>query len=370
MAALTALGVALPVVGAAAAVINTGLYVVDADTVVVEDVYVAASSATVEGRIEGDLVIAAGSLRISGTVTGDVLVAVRGPVEVSGTVEGSLRGVARSVAVTGVVGADVAVAALGLDLSGEVARDVVAFGVTGDVGGTVGRDVLGRYLRLAVGAVVGNDVDVTVRSLRIAAGAKVGGDVVYQADRSVATDAGAAIEGQVIQIPAGAPFPVRVLLDLALLLGFLGYLTGGLILLWLLRRSAGNAVAVVAERPWRAVGVGVAVGIGGPIIAVLLVATIVGIPLAIVGVLALATLLLFGTVPLVTAVGLRLLSGRGGPPAGFLLGAVLWRVVALVLPLLGAVLFVVALVWGSGGWAMGAWRARTLAAPPAPGTTG
>jgi hypothetical protein len=103
------------------------------------------------------------------------------------------------------------------------------------------------------------------------------------------------------------------------------------------------------------------VAIGGPIVIAVLVATLVGIPLALVGLLVLLVLLLFGTVPVVTAVGMRLLRGRGGTYGGFLAAAVLWRIAALLIPLLGAALFVLALVWGSGGWVVGAWRARAAA---------
>jgi cytoskeletal protein CcmA (bactofilin family) len=363
--ALVVLAVAVPVVGVAAAVINTGRYVVDADAVQLEDAYVAANSATVEGRIEGDLVIATGSLEISGVVAGDVLVAARGSVIVSGTVEGSVRGVARSVTVSGSVGDDVAVAAVMVDVDGVVTRDFIGLGARGQVDGRVGRDILGRFLRLEVGAEVGRDVDVTVRDLVITSPGVVGGDVVYQADSDAQVDAGATIAGQIIQVPAGAPFPVRFVLDLAAILGFFGYLVGGVVLLWLLRRTSADAVAAVAQRPGLTLGVGAGVAVGGPVVIAALVATLVGIPLALAGLLLIVSLLLFGSVPLVTAVGARALSDRGGAYGGFLLGAVVWRIVAIVVPLLGAVLFVLALVWGSGGWVVGAWRAR--AAAPAVG---
>lgn len=356
---IVAAAVVVPVAGVAAAVINTGRYVLDAEAVQTEDVYVAASSATVEGRIEGDLVIATGSLDISGTVTGDVLVAARGRVDVSGTIEGSLRGIARSVDVTGTVGDDLAVGAVDLTLGGTVQRDVIGLGAAARVEGSVGRDVLGRFFRLVVGGDVGRDVDVTVRDVTLEPGAALGGDLVYQADRTAAIDEGALVDGQVIQLPTGSPFAVRVVLDLALILGFLGYLVGGVGLLWLLRGSATSAVEVVAQRPGLALGVGAGVAIGGPIVIAVLVATLVGIPLALVGVLLLLLMMLFGTVPVVTAVGQRLLGGRGGSYGGFLAAALVWRVAAFLVPLLGAVLFVIALVWGSGGWVVGAWRART-----------
>ena len=348
----------VPVVRAAADIINTSRFLVTEDSVQAEDAYVAANSGVVEGLIEGDLVIAAGSLSVTGTVTGDVFVAARGNVTVDGVVEGSLRGVARSVSVTGLVGDDIAVAAVRIDVSGSVGRDLIGLGGTASATGDIGRDIKGRYLDLTVGGSVGRDVDVTVRDLELASEASIAGDVVYQADRDANVAPTAVVAGQTIKLPTDAPFYVGLVLDVAGVLGFLGYLVAGIVLLWLLRRTSAHAVAAAADRPGLSIGLGLAAAVVLPVVTVVLVATLVGIPLALVVLLTAIAGVLFASVPAVAAVGYRVLGGRGGIYGGFLAAAIAWRLLAAFVPVAGAVLFVVAEMWGAGSWIIGAWRAR------------
>jgi hypothetical protein len=348
----------VPVVGAAAVVITTDRYVLTLDDVEGEDVYVASSSGVGDGTVEGDLVIATADLSISGTVTGDVLVLSRGRVTISGTVDGSVRGVARSVGVSGRIADDLAVAALSVSVTGSVGRDVLALGGAVDIDGEVGRDVLGRAYDVRVAGSIGNDLDMGVRGLEIASGADIGGDALYRSGREAAIADDAVVAGQVIRLPARAGFFVTVVLQAAFLLGFLGYLVGGVALLWLFARTSTLAVAVAGREPLQALGIGAAALVGVPVAVAVLTATLVGIPLALVTLTVFLGVLLFGTVPFLAAAGMRFLRGRGGVYGGFVVAAVAWGLVAALLPALGVILFIVALVWGTGSWLLGGWRSR------------
>ncbi len=356
---------ALIVAGAAGAVvadiIDTGRFLIPEDAVQDEDAYVAATSGRVDGRIEGDLVMVTESLEIAGVVTGDVLVAARGTVAIDGRVDGSVRGVARRIVVRGEIGDDLAVAAPTIDVAGSIGRDVIGLGVSADVAGAVGRDVRGRYVSIEVDGEVSRDVEVTVDEIAIGGNAVVGGDVVYQSVNDIAIAPGATIAGQVIQIPADVPFSVGLVLTIASVVGFLGYVLGGIVLLWLLRSIGVRAVAAITAQPLRTLGIGGAAVVVGPLTLVLAAATLVGIPLAVVTLGMVLAGVFFGSVPLVSAVGTRLLRGRGGIYGGFIVAAVLGRALAALWSPLGVAIYLVAVVWGIGGWLAGSWRARAAA---------
>ena len=340
---------------ALASVIGSDIYLLGRDEVVTEDLTLAATTARVEGTIDGDLVVAAGSVELSGRVTGDMTVLSHGSVTVSGVVEGSLRGVVRRLIVTGSVGDDLTVAALSLDLAGEVGRDVAAWSWRLGMTGEVGRDILGRFSSATVAGSVGHDVDVAVSRLSVAG--EVGGDVVYRSSGDASIDP-TAVDGQVVPIPVRAPFMVAMVMRLLALFGLFGFIVGGIVALWLFDATAGRAVEVAATRPWPSMGVGLAALVLLPVLFAALVVSLVGIPLALAVLLALVVAVAFGSVPLVTAVGSRLLAGRGGVFGGLVLGAVIWAAVAVVSPLLGAVAYTVALVWGLGAWLMAGWQIR------------
>lgn len=362
--ALIAVAVLVPVGSVAADVISTSRFVVLEGDVQAEDAYVASSSGAVAGTIEGDLVIATPRLTISGVVTGDVLVMSQGTVSIEGRIDGSLRGVANSVRLTGSVGDDVAVVALDLEVAGTVGRDVVVLGNTATISGDVGRDVLGRVRSLDVAGDVGRDVDVTVDTIALRDGAQVGGGVVYQSANEVDLEPGADVGGQVIALPARAPFFLSLVLTIVFLLGVLGFLVSGIAVLWLLPRTSQAAMAAITERPLLVTGVGLASVIAVPLLAAILIATLVGIPIAVLLLFTAVIAVIVGTVPTVTTGGALILRGRGGAVGGFLLGGTLFVLAVTLLPIAGSLVAAAALIVGVGAWIVGAWSVRDGSAWP------
>ncbi len=101
--------------------------------------------------------------------------------------------------------------------------------------------------------------------------------------------------------------------------------------------------------------------LAGPIVVSLLAATLVGLPLAALVLFAMLLGLIFGPIPWVTAGAdllFRRLRRKPGLCGAFAIGAVLWRFGIWIIPVVGALLYLVALIWGIGGWVLGGWRIR------------
>jgi MFS family permease len=240
-------------------------------------------------------------------------------------------------------------------MKGDVGRDLAAWAWRLDVSGDVGRDLMGRFSSATVAGSVGNDVDVAVSSLTVSG--TVGGDLFYRSNRTADLDE-ADVAGQVIDIPARAPFMVTAVLRVAALFGLFGYMVGGIVLLWLFDATGARAVDVVGTRAWLCIGLGLGVLVGLILIAALLAVTLVGIPLALTALLALVVAVGFGSVPAVAAAGTQVVGGRGGVFGGLVLGAVALALVAALVPTLAALAAVAAVVWGLGGWVLGGWQVR------------
>ncbi len=349
-----------------AEVITPQIYLLEAEEVEDEDVYIAASSARIDGRIEGDLVIASGAISIGGVVAGDVLAVTHSRIEITGTVEGSVRALAREVAVLGTVTGDIAVASGTVDVAGEVDGDVLLVAGSAGITGTVGRDVLGRFLNGEIDGAVGGDVDVSVRSLRVGPGAEVGGDLLYRSDGDAAISGGASVAGQLNRLPSRATFIVRVWLIGVTILSFLAFVVTGIVLLLVFRSTMARATGLVRTETWRTLWVDFLAVIGLPLISIIFLFTVVGAP---VGVLAMVLWLLglvFAPVPAVAAGGDLLLKGRGGIFGAFVVGAVVWRLGIWLLPLVGVLLYSATLMAGTGGLFLAAWRQRRAGAAAAP----
>ncbi|NNC91505.1 MAG: hypothetical protein HKN80_03320, partial [Acidimicrobiia bacterium] len=148
------------------------------------------------------------------------------------------------------------------------------------------------------------------------------------------------------------------ILTIATVVGFLGFLFAGIVLLWLFRRTGPASVEAVLKRPLRAAAVGIATMILVPILILTLMLTLVGVPVAVALLVLLVLGLLFGPVPAVTAIGSKILRGRWGLFAAFLIGAIVWRFGIWLIPLLGFGLYLGGLVFGVGGWVLAIWEQR------------
>jgi hypothetical protein len=86
--------------------------------------------------------------------------------------------------------------------------------------------------------------------------------------------------------------------------------------------------------------------------------SLVGIPIALAMLLAWVGALFFGPIPAVTEVGRRLLRSRASIAGGLVVGAVLMRGAMWLLPLIGGLVYLLALVIGLGGYGMASWELR------------
>ncbi len=356
------LAVLLPGLSTFAALVTTDRYIVSESDTVNEDQYVTATSARVEGIIEGDLTVFSGSLTITGEVTGSVTVFSVGSVKVAdgAVIGGSLRGSAATVSIAGSVADDlfIGAASIVVDPSGTVGRDVIGFGGALTVRGDVGRDVRGRTMRTEISGSVGGDVDVATQGLDITGTAEIGGDVLYRSPGDADIDGAAQITGTITRLPTRGNFLYGVVLSLATVISFLGFVVAGIVALWLLRASSSRAVGAILRKPIRSFLAGLVAMIVLPGAVILLAMTLVGLPLAAIGVLVGGIAFIIGPVPAVTALGNRVLINRGGLFGAFVVGAVLWRLGIWLIPVVGGFIYLIAVVWGIGAWVMGLAAAR------------
>jgi hypothetical protein len=230
---------------------------------------------------------------------------------------------------------------------GAVVRDDV-FAVDGTVriAGTVRGDVvtIGGRAILEPSAVVGGGVRWVSERPRVAPGARVGDGV-----EKVNTDVASAV-----------PFLASVWWWVAVGLSTLAL---GMLLLWLAPRAA-DALSVRMRSDWGpAIGVGFVLALLLPVVGLLAIATLVGVPFGIGVLLALLPLAALGYVTTAWVLGRLLVGPPRGRALAFLAGWAILRGVA-ALPLIGVLGFVVASVFGLGALAWTTWRARSIAGGP------
>jgi cytoskeletal protein CcmA (bactofilin family) len=220
--------------------------------------------------------------------------------------------------------------------------------------------VAGDALVLDGDAIISGRVDGSVTVLNgkatVRPGATVRGDVT---SRTTPTAARSTVQGNVEKLDLDSLFAGFVVVILAVLWVTVTVSTAvlGLLFVWLFPRAA-DAVVVAGRRIWASFFLGLFLGIVAPILGLVVMASVVGIPL---GFAVLGTLAVLGPLGYVAGALIfgRLMvhrSGTGGRIGAFFAGFGILRFGALV-PGLGFVIGFLVSTYGFGALVIAAWRA-------------
>jgi cytoskeletal protein CcmA (bactofilin family) len=226
---------------------------------------------------EGDLALFGGSVLIEGTVDGDVE-GLAGSITVVGTVTGDIEAAAGSVTVQGVVDGNV---------------EAAAGSVTVAEGARIGGNLETGTETLTIDGTVDGTVEAGVQTLRVGDSAVIGGDLRYDGETIVIAD-GATIGGvaeRVDRISVGLPGPFVGDVDFGGAFDVLGAtfvlavnVVLGAILLVAAPRFARRVATTGTTDAARSGLAGLATLVGVPVALVVTALTIVGLPLAAVGI--------------------------------------------------------------------------------------
>ncbi|MFA4833222.1 MAG: polymer-forming cytoskeletal protein [Patescibacteria group bacterium] len=365
---------ALPI-SAKAFAVKTGDSVYIAEGEVIEgSLYAAAANITVDGTVTGDVICAGQTINIKGKVDGDVICGGQS-VNISGQIDGNVRVAGNSVNLGGKIARNINAfgASIILDKNAEAGWDMFIAGATAEIRGKVGGDLYGTCQKTTIAGEIGKDVRIRLKDriraekkgfsyedkselLAISEGAKIGGNLTYTGSNEAVISDKASVAGEVKH-----NFPK---VEKAGEFRFVGWFWGrlysifaalvvGLVLISLWRKQIVELTNRMLEKVGASIGWGAVVMFLTPIIAILLIFTVIGLPLA---------LILFG-VWIIALFMAKIL-------AGIMIGrsvlekfwekkkdSLIWAmIVGIVIcwfifsvPFVGWILALVALWWGLGG---------------------
>ena len=246
--------------------------------------FVAGGRARLDGRIGGNAVVTGGVVEIRGDIDEDVL-AAGGDVGIDANVRGDVRAAGGTVSIE---------------------RDATIHGNATLAGGSI--NVSGRVdgkVRAFAGAVrldgeIGGDAEVAAEEVYVGPQARIAGRLLYRGPNAPQVVEGAVIDGGVQRgrnVWQGVDEDgavARAVGRVLRILWFAGVLVLGALLVLVLPRFTREAAATVRERAPASIGLGFAVLLLVPVLAVLLCVTIIGIPLAFAVLLGYGLLLMLG----------------------------------------------------------------------------
>jgi cytoskeletal protein CcmA (bactofilin family) len=365
---------ALPQQAAAAEVRRGRSILVPAGDVVHNDLIVAGPSVRIDGTVEGDLIAFTRNLTVTGHVTGDVI-AFTEEVLIDGKVDGNVRVFSRGVILQGTVGKNVSAFGRSVDMisKANVAGGMIVLAGETDLDGKIQRDLLGMVGRTDLDGFIGGQAWIRGGSLAVGSAAEIRGPATFEGPQQPVVEAGAKLASPIrtelsqeirrtrrttarVAIRAIFSYAAALVVGILLLVVFPGFFRATM-------REAG--------------GIGLPLGIGalalitGAFLLVLGVLLLfVGVGAGVAGVLAYAPILYVAQVFVGAWLGNKIM---GEPPAvtsavigRMAVGLLILRVAGFI-PVLGGLVWLAVLMWGTGAVLLGFYRiSREESAPNAP----
>ena len=361
----------LPLEAAAADLRQGSDVTVGAGETVNDDIYAGGGTISIQGTVNGSVFAGGGTITVSGNVTRDLILG-GGTINVTGRVGGSIIAGGGNLTLNGPVAQDIVVTGGMIDVGagGTIGRDLVVAGGTATVAAPVARNVKIAAGTLTLRNRVGGDVLGRVDHLKLD-GAQIGGNLDYTSNHLVEQVNGARVAGTVTRHTPTDQGPNIGTGFLGWLRALLGIFALGLLLVLLLPSVSTRAIDVLRVEPWVSLGIGAAILVVTPIVAliVFIVGIFIGfwwlglllIPLWI---LALAVGYVVSGFLLGRLIFAQLGWGRYHDVLALLGGLVVLAVVGLI-PVLGGLVGLAALVFGVGALALAVSR-RAQMRPASP----
>jgi len=276
-----------------------------------------ANTFDIRGNIKGDVIIAGASIDISGQVSGDVLAAASS-IKISGEVSGDVRVAGGTVIIDGLVKGNVNVFAGSADfgLDSHILGDISLYSGTGNIKGKIDGSVHGGAGSVTLSGQIGENVELrfdgeesNLQTLTVVSGASIGGNLDYYSQSKAQIDEEATIDGEITKHePTSVGKTTRKFINsfwwFTNLTSFFGLIIVGLLLIWIFGDKVKKISQRMTEKPGKSMLYGLAILIITPIVSVILMVTIIGLPLGII------MLLLYGIALYISTAFVGIVLGR------------------------------------------------------------
>lgn len=331
---------------------NVGLA---AGEIVDSALFAAGNNVNIAGTVNGDVYCAGETVNISGTVNGDVMCAGQ-TITISGTVNGSARLAGQTVNLSGMIAdsATIGGQSVTIDTTGIIGRDLLGGSNTISINGKVTRDVTMGAQNLTINGMVGRDINGAVDVLNVGSTGSVAGSVDYTSKNELSVATGGKVAGVVTRTEpkADQKYDMRPEAVVGMAIGsafyvFIATIVFALALALMFPKILENAAVLTKKSPGKTILHGLVAWIVAPVVILILLMTVVGIPVALFALFAWTIIMMVSSSFSGYILGKLILNKSKSPILIMLVGASIIAV-AMMIPFLNFFVFIVAGMFGTG----------------------
>jgi cytoskeletal protein CcmA (bactofilin family) len=280
-----------------------------------DDLFLGGNNVKVDGTVKGDLLVGSRTFIQTGQVLGSVI-SVGQNLDILGEVEGSVRALSQNTNINGIINRNVINfgASLNIRHTGKVKGDVTALGNELNVEGEIGRKLRATVGSVMISGIVNGDVKIKANSITLMPTARINGDLIYKSEKKAKIEPGAQIAGETEWTKLKAEekekkgfFTTSNVVIRFLLL--LACIVTGLFLILISKKYVQAAEKNVFDSFLKSLGLGFILMICIPVAIVVFLATVIGIPIALITLFVYLVLFYISKIFVGIAVGEKILTG-------------------------------------------------------------
>ncbi|MFC1625028.1 hypothetical protein ACFL15_01485 [Patescibacteria group bacterium] len=256
---------------------------------------IAGENVDISGIVNGDVIVGAGQINVSGKINGD-LIAGGGNIRISGQVTQNVRLTGGQIIITGTVGKNILAATGNLEISESAI--IGGYLVTGAGNLAIYAPIPGNLIagsgNVSINNSIGGKVKLGSSQIYLSPEASVGGDFEYWSESEANIDENALITGDIIKhdLPQNYDFKMPNFDPVKVARGFFGFTLGikivsfltliliGFLMIKLFPKYMDTTSEIISKKGWVSLLVGFSTIFLFPIIFIVLLVTIIGIPVA------------------------------------------------------------------------------------------
>jgi len=276
-----------------------------------EELWIAADAIAIDGTAENDLFAAGSSLDLRGTFAGDVW-GIAETVTASGTFSDDVRLGAKILQFSGCTKGALLTTGntVKIEPTAQIGKSLFAIGENIISEGVVSGPVHIIAQKVTLGGQLKNDIMIMAQDIVILPGTRIEGTLTYTAPKEMVLSDAIYVGGGLVRKFDSKETPpkqiFKALPGVHFTYGLAAVITG-MVFFGLFPRYAGRAAGQLKSRFWLCLLLGTAALVLGPVTAVFLMITVLGLPLGLIALLAYLILLYLGKVAVALALGALIL---------------------------------------------------------------
>lgn len=301
--------------------------------------------------IDDNVMTAGNNIYIRGVINDDLFVAGSN-IKIEGEIKGNLFAAGNSINITGKIDKDVFLGGNFISISDNatIGRDLFIGGNLIEIDGNIGRNIsIGGSIINLNGKAIGN-ANISAQTLNLGENSQIQGNLDYQTEKEIAQDKNSHIAGEIKYNQPDTNNKQKNNYNLNLsswLISLLQFLIIGILLVLIIPKWFNQIGETIQKQTLKSIGIGIIISIVAPILILIALITILGMPIAMIAGIIYVLLLAMARFWVAYCIGLWIGKNKFSPIITIIVGVLILQLIFLI-PIISIIAKIIIMIIGLG----------------------